>query len=308
VLLEIGIVERKEPLCKDVLVMAALIPVLAIPYRLSDPTYALFHSEFTRTLAAPLFLSVWSACGFFAYAWFRGVRQAEGGIVAMLLLGCLIGPETTTLGKLTPPQFLPLAILTGMQFGIALKRKSSLHCFGGVLGSAGLLALGLTQPDAVHWLRTVPLHLILLGAIVIGQCFRDRTARFLNRSGAMLLPPLSFATALYWQSAGIPEMSLLVYLLAMTVLPLGVWYFTRDRWYFASGIANVAAGSGGFSWMSYRFLKYEVGANIIEPLLYGAAFFLIAILISAHKAGAFRGMFAKKGDAPSNGPEIVVRE
>ena len=100
VVLEIGIVERNESIRKNVLILAALTPVLAIPFRLYDPTYTQFHAEFSRTLAAPLFLSVLGpSCLFFVYAWLRGVREAEAGIVVMLLLSSVVGPGTTTLGK-----------------------------------------------------------------------------------------------------------------------------------------------------------------------------------------------------------------
>ena len=81
--------------------------------------------------------------------------------------------------------------------------------------------------------------------------------------------------------------------------PLVFWF---------TGIANVVAGSGGLSWMGYRLIKYEVGANIVEPLLYGTAFFLIAVLISAHKAGAFRGLFKEKQGAAPNDSSIVAGE
>jgi hypothetical protein len=70
----------------------------------------------------------------------------------------------------------------------------------------------------------------------------------------------------------------------------------------------VAGGSGGLSWMGYRYVKYQVGTEIIQPLLYGIAFFLIAALISAHKAGAFDGLFKKRNGSPPDDEALVARE
>jgi len=308
VLLEISLVEGKESLRKDALVLAGLIPVLAIPFRMSDPIYAGFHAEFTRTLAAPLFLCVWAVCGFFVYAWLRGIRQAEAGVVVMLLAASFIGPATTHLGNLTEPDWMPLAALALLQLALAIRRKSSLRFFGGILVASLLIVPALAEPGQKLLRYPVPVHVTLLGGIACGLFFADKAAKYFKQAAAIALPATSLASAWYWHSGGVAEGWLVLYLVVMTCLPLGLWYFTRDRWYFGAGIANVAGGSGGLSWMGYRFVKFQVGANILQPLLYGIAFFLIAVLISAHKAGAFAGLFKKRNGSPPDDEALVARE
>jgi hypothetical protein len=107
--------------------------------------------------------------------------------------------------------------------------------------------------------------------------------------GAVALPPTCVVTALSMQTVGVAESVMLGYLIGMTGLALVHWYFTSDRWYLAAGLLNVAGGSGGVSWMAFRQLRHQMGADVIQPLLYGTACFLLAALISAHKAGAFNG-------------------
>lgn len=308
VLLEISLVEGKESLRKDVLVMAGLIPVLAIPFRLSDPIYASFHAEFTQTLAAPLFLSVWAVCGFFVYAWIRGVKQAEAGVFVALLAGSFVGPTSIHLGTLTTPNWIPLTVLCVLQFTLALQRRSSVRFFAGVAIASALIVPLFGAPDQSLIRYALPLHVTLLGAIACGLFFSDKAATYFKQMGAISLPLLSVSTAWQCQSSGVPEGWLVLYLVIMTCLPLGLWYFTRDRWYFGAGLANVAGGSGGLSWMGYRFVKYQIGADIIQPLLYGIAFFLIAVLISAHKAGAFERLFKKRNGSPPDDEALVARE
>mgnify|MGYP002811120780 FL=1 len=91
------------------------------------------------------------------------------------------------------------------------------------------------------------------------------------------------------QTVGVAESAMLAYLVGMTGLALVHWFFTSDRWYLAAGLLNVAGGSGGISWMAFRQLRDQMGAEVIQPLLCGTACFLLAALISAHKAGAFNG-------------------
>jgi hypothetical protein len=241
-----------------------------------------------------LFLSVCGACGFFAYAWLRGERRAEAGVIAMLLVGSVVGPTTTHLRQLTEPNGFPLAALCVLQMVLAWRRGSSLRFFSAMLAAAVVMGLVLSAPDQRPIRYVLPVHLVLLGAAVCGLYFTDRAATFFRRLSAVSFPPLSVFTLWSWQSSGIGVGLLLAYLVTMTGLPLGLWYVTRDRWFLGAGATNLAGGSFGLIGLGFRTLKLQYGARIVIPLSYGVAFFLIAILISAHKAGAFRGMFRRR--------------
>ncbi|MBD3672939.1 MAG: hypothetical protein HUJ26_05375 [Planctomycetaceae bacterium] len=309
-LLEIALVEKKPGLLKRVMVLVGLLPVMAIPFRMNDPIYALFHARFTQTFGAPLCLTVYAVGAFYVYAWMRGIKQAEWGLSFALLLGCLIGPETTTLSRIDEVNWMPLAMLGALQTVQTIRLRSSLRGIAAtVLMTCVLVILTHRSLDA-HLVQTIPPHLILLGIMFCGFVFQDRAAYFFRKLAAISLPILAVATAWTCQSAGVAEGWLALYLVGMTTVPLGIWYVLRDRWYLASAMINVAGGSGGMSWMGYRFVRSEFGARIIEPLLYGTAFFLIAVMISAHKAGAFDRLFPKRnhnghGPPPEEGPLIA---
>jgi hypothetical protein len=302
-LLEIGIVEGRRRLCTGVAAAAGLLLILALPLRGFDPTFAEFQSTFVSTLASPLFLTVWCLLAFYLYTWWRGVRVAEVGVVAMLLLATIVGPRTLGLSTWTPPVLWPLVALAVMQLLLAVHRRRSAHAFATALCITAVLTGMMWRPELLMYRRVVPYHLLLLATIGIGVTFRDRFAGLLSALGAVALPLTCVVTALSLQTAGVAESVILVYLISMTCLALTHWYFTCDRWYLAAGLLNVAGGSGGVSWMAFRQMRHQMGADVIQPLLYGTACFLLAALISAHKAGAFNGFLFGTTNRKLNDPD-----
>ncbi|MBT4864963.1 MAG: hypothetical protein HON53_07595 [Planctomycetaceae bacterium] len=302
-LLEIGIIEDKRGLRTGVMAAAGLLLLLALPLRGFDPTFAEFQTTFVRALASPLFLSLMGLLAFYLYAWLRGIRVAEAGVVATLLLAIVVGPKTLGISTLTAPVFWPLAALAAMQLVLAIGRRRSVHAFVSALCATAVFTALMWQPELLMYRRVVPYHLLLLATIGIGVIFSDRFSGTLSSLGAVALPPTCVVTALSMQTVGVAESAMLVYLIGMTGLALVHWYFTSDRWYLAAGLLNVAGGSGGISWMAFRQFRDQVGAEVIQPLLYGTACFLLAALISAHKAGAFNGFLFGTKSRNLNDPD-----
>lgn len=305
-LLEIGVVEEKPGLRTGVVFAAALLPLLALPMRRDDPTFAAFLSEFTVTLASPVFLTVVAVLLLCLYAWWRGAvaridnpgytTSCETGATSMLLLLTIIGPKTLGAESLTAPQLWPLAVLAALQLLVAIRHRSSARLFACFVC---VIAAAMVTPWPAEWQlmrQLFPTHALLAAMASAGLLFRDRFARVLSVAAAVVLPPLCLLTARILQDAVISEAIIAAYFAGMTALAMGHWYFTRDRWYLAAGLLAVACGSGGVSWRAFQELSRRFGADVVQPLLYGIAFFLIAALISAHKAGAFNGVIAKRSE------------
>ena len=293
VLLEIGIVERLPRLKNGVTLAAVLLLPIGLPFRTSDPTYSEFLTTFSSTLASPAFLTVLCVLWFYLYAWWRGVRAAEGGVIAMLLVASVVDPATLGMSSLTAPQLWPLAMLCALQVAIAVRHRSSTRCFGAAITIAAAVALLLSRAELALQLRVIPVHVLLLAAIGIGLIFRDGIARVLSVLGAIALPAVSLATVLWLQRAGVGEAVMAGYVAGMTGLAVAYWYYTKNRWYLAAGLLLVTSGSAGVSWTAFQELNRRIGRDVVYPLMYGTACFLIAALISAHKAGVFNGMFFK---------------
>ncbi|MGZ0169260.1 MAG: hypothetical protein ACKVHE_06875 [Planctomycetales bacterium] len=57
-------------------------------------TYSRFAHEFVETAGSPVFIALMGLLVFYGYAWVRGLRLAETGFVAMLLLAVFVGPDS----------------------------------------------------------------------------------------------------------------------------------------------------------------------------------------------------------------------
>lgn len=302
-LLEIGIVDRNLRLQQVATYGAGLLLLMALPLRSFDPTFVDFQRTFIATLGSPLYLTLLALLGFYAYAWTRGVRAAEGCVVAMLLLATVVGPETTGLTTLTSPIIWPLAMLAAMQLLLAIRRRHSAHGFAVAVCASAVLTILLWRPEWLMYRRVVPFHVLLLAAIGCGWIFSDRFARFLSTAGAIALPATCLVTAVSLQTFGAPEPVLLCYFSIMTGLAIMHWYVTRDRWYLAAGLLNAVGGSSGVFWVAFRQLQHQYGSDVIQPLLYGLACFLLAALISAHKAGVWNRLRYRTVEGPMNDVE-----
>ena len=151
-----------------------------------------------------------------------------------------------------------------------------------------------------HSRRVVPFHILLFAAIGVGWAFSDRFASILAKAGAIAIPPACLLTAVSFQTAGVPEPVMVMYVIAMTGLAVLHWYVTSDRWYLAAGLFNIVGGSSGASWIAWRQLKHQYGSDVVQPLVYGFACFLLAALISAHKAGAWDRLRYRTVEDPLN--------
>jgi hypothetical protein len=221
----------------------------------------------------------------------------------MLLLATVVGPRTTGFTTLTSPIIWPLAMLAVMQLLLAIRRRHSAHGFAVAVSVSAALTILLWRPEWLMYRRVMPFHVLLVAAIGCGWAFSDRFARFLSAAGAIALPVTCLVTAVSLQTFGASEPVLLSYFVAMTGLAIVHWSVTRNRWYLAAGLLNAVGGSGGVSWMAFRQLKHQLGADVIQPLLYGLACFLLAALISAHKAGAWSRFRYQTVEDPLNDVE-----
>lgn len=196
-LLEIGIVEGKQNLRMGVMAAAGLLLLLALPLRGFDPTFAEFQTTFVRALASPLFLALLGLLAFYLYAWLRGIRVAEAGVVTTLLLATVVGSKTLGMSSLTLPVLWPLAALAAMQLVLSIGRRRSIHAFVSALCATAVLTALMWQPELLMY-RRVAAHLCGDGVVdADGRRCRVGDARLPrrhDRAGARALvlhkPPL----------------------------------------------------------------------------------------------------------------------
>jgi hypothetical protein len=286
VLLELAIVHRSAALRR--LVMAGGFGLLWLAKGTGDGNPV--SRELLDTLMAhagsPLFLTMCGLIGFYAYAWMRGVKFGEWGCLAMLMLAVFVKPTSLRIGDWQEPQLWALRTVGLLEFFIALVRTDSKRCFLGVAVCIMALALSpdIPRSGGMQWI--IPYHLLLIVTLIIGLSFNDRFAKFLRKTGAVLLP-LSCLLAL-----GTPKPEPIhfdvqfLYMGSLTLAAIAYWWFSAERWaLFGAGVSLGGMLFSG-SLRMWEVLLASVGPKALYPLAAGVGCFLLAVLISALKGGA----------------------
>lgn len=189
--------------------------------------------------------------------------------------------------------FLLAALVLLLEIGI-VENKPRLR--NGVLIAAAflpLLAIPLRTADPVHatflaeFMATLgsPIYLTILGLLAfyfVAWCRGLRwaevgvTAMLLSLTvvGPLTLGEATLTAPQWWP------------VLTLAGLQLIVAYLRRNR---LRAAIVAACGIGAGVWFAFDHASRRIGPEVLQPLLYGIAFFLIAALISAHKSGAFNG-------------------
>lgn len=283
-LLETGIVERHRFLERLALTVAPALLVFAVPQSAGVTPYRDFLADFVRTAGSPLCLTMFGLLAFYVYAWRRGAAAAELGVTAMLALACFVGLDTVDGRTLTPAAPWPLAALAAMQLFAAATRRSPARWFAAAVCGAG--ALSAAGPGSIlsAYGGAIPLHLVLLAALLIGIFGRDAFALVLRKTCAIVLPLLGMATIVAPAFANIPDAARLAYMLVITAATCAAWFVLRDPWYLAAFGANVLSTGGTMMWILHDLWGRSVAARGFLPLTWGLVCFVIAVLISVLKA------------------------
>ena len=96
VLLEMARVEKIVWLQNRILLLAPLLLLLSDPWRVPWfrlPAYQSFTIDFSQQVASPVFLTLTGLALMYGWAWFKGMRYAEAGFCAMVLLAGYTDPR-----------------------------------------------------------------------------------------------------------------------------------------------------------------------------------------------------------------------
>ncbi|NQV24016.1 MAG: hypothetical protein HQ518_06570 [Rhodopirellula sp.] len=292
VLLEIGLVERIKQLQQGTILAAPLLLLIAYPW--FGPwtryyTYTRFASEFVETAGSPVFLALMGLLTFYGYAWVRGLRRAETGFVAMLLLAVFVDPNSFGYRTFAPSvqdaQAWPLITLGILEIGLSIARRNSRQALVGALSLS--LAVGLLVADTklAGFKASVTFHLVLASTLIISTVFRDDFARRLQFVAAGAIGAASGIAILDGQRFGLPVESVGGYVGGMTVLAFAYGLQLRAWPFMAVGILNCAGGLASIGLWIVRFIRDLTIPDGVKPLLWAMGCFSLAVLISTLKGG-----------------------
>lgn len=304
-LLEIGITERRIGLQNFSMIAAPCLLSLAHPeivpwYRL--PSYSAFVGQLTSSAASPVYLTLMCLAGFFGWAWFRGLRRAEAGMIAMLVLLAVV-PQRAMAdyifdGEFTRAQIWPLVILAVLELIVGLSRRSSRAILTGltaILILSGQLSRGVvTHP----WQPLIMLHLVLVVVVVSGCMLHDQFATFLRSFGPWHLSLTMLTGTVMLLKEHVNPASVAGYCLVMTTFAFFLSRVLQSRGYLIVTLLHTCVGSVlGTIWglVAFFLMRLPDGA---KPVMLAAASFVFAVLISMLKSGLaerLRSLWAARG-------------
>lgn len=267
---------------------AQAIPVLGLLLCLGAAPHGRVQTDFLQTYTPaagpPLLLGAVLSIAFYAYAWKRGARWAEVGVVVSLLALSVTGPRTLGPGTLVAPGALPLIGVALLEGWRAVRYRSSARALAGTMALilAGVVAFRGTWFTAYS--GAIPVHLAALGALAIGALFRDRLAGILEDAGAFQLCALFGVALIAGSATGVPARTMILYAAAMLTTQFGYGWLMRNRFY-AIGFLTTLAGTALY--VAGQLVVTLTRGGVPEGtghVIGGAAFFLVALIISCVKA------------------------
>jgi hypothetical protein len=296
--LEAGLVERKHAMQNAVVGLAPGLLLLAIPGGGGSDPYREFLATFLSAIGSPVYTALLGLLVFYAYAWWRGTRIAEWGLVGALLAACVIGRQTTDFATLSSGAWWPLVVLALAQLCLGLSRRSSARSFGGALAAIAAASLAFRGTQFFANFGATPVHLVLLAVLLVGFAFSDRFALILRKIGAVTLLSFGLVAAFLPQAAAVSAVMRIAYLALLSAIAFVCWVPAADRWYLVAGSLNAASLSlTGISSLQQPWAR-TVGTRGFQPLLWGLVCFVLAVWISARK-----GVLSKKIHAGFGSPD-----
>ena len=303
-LLEAGVASRSRVAVNVALVAPLVLALFALRDGSSSPVAEQFRSELTAAYGSPLFWTILAAVAYYGVA---ALRQIPGGLamlVATSAVYVVVGPGTEDLTTLAAPSALALTPLLGIAAWRGWRQPSAAHQFLLAIVTITIATLVLKETPFTAYGLAIPLHLVWLAAVIVSARFAGSVARALRYASAAALG-LAGIFALAGREPLFPEISQLArltYLAAAIFAAALVWSTTHRRIYLTVGIINLLLLVLACSVQMYEILHWRVEG--LKPLLWGVAFFVLAVVISFAKGGVWQSLSAWAARlGPARGPD-----
>jgi len=262
----------------------------AFPGFAEDEKEAAFLHMLVSTIGSPAQIAVAGSLLFYAWAWLRRVRAAEGFLILLGLGAAFVGPDTFTLDSLSRPQPLPPACVALALLTLAIRQRSSWRAIAsGAIVLGGLRFAGLGMLDE-HALRFWQWHAPILGLMTLSTLFQDDLARMLRELSWRSAPVLAGVAALVypWVLPGVTPAVLAGYLVMILLVSISLWQRQKEvgplTATLATGAANVLSALG----LLYQLLQYSLLAGGLPFLAGGLLVVVVAVTISLLKMGLWQ--------------------
>lgn len=289
-LVEYGIANRKQWVQSAALAGPVLFFLMIIPVFHRPRPYYIFIEALLGKNGNPLVFSATAALLFYAYALVRRIKYTEISLAAVLVLMTIGESELGISRTFYIPEWVPVAVTVVSLLTVALLHRNALSNFLVMVGVVCILTLQFDHTFFTAYHGAVPVNLLLLGTMVIMNCYANEFTNFLRGLAAVALPVFCCITLCNYQN--IPwyfSSSYVVYLMTLCAVQAGVF---NDRKYLISAAANILIL---FIFGAHITLKILGKTQIkgLKPVFWGILIFIIAFIVSMFKGGVPQRIFEK---------------
>jgi hypothetical protein len=230
--------------------VAMLLPLTIVPLALAGVgeihVDAHFVPHLCSTLGSPLQLAGWALVLFYAIAWLREVRRAEGGVVAALALCGFASRDSFNLDTLAPPQMIPLWMIALLLVSAGLVQEKKWKSIAGGLLAVMLLSYRHEDVAAEFLLLHNGFYVwhaaILLG-LLLGLLSNERWARVVKDMAFIAVPLAAWIAGVTYGIffPDVPPPLGLLYILGLSSLAWGFWHERQQAIDLAAALATTFA-------------------------------------------------------------------
>ena len=175
VILEIAVVQRNVALQNAVLLFSPLLLILANPWVApwhQLPTYSSFAVYVTDTIGSPVFLTLMVLLAMSAWAIWRGVKNGQVLLNALLLLAIFVGPtafrSSTSSVIHNATEWWPLALFSLIQCVAGWRSSNPWKTCAGLAAAAflPLILLKNSGSESSEWRMFITVHLLLIPPMI----------------------------------------------------------------------------------------------------------------------------------------------
>ena len=289
-LIEYGIANRKQWVQSAALAGPVLFFLMVIPIFHRPRPYYIFLEAVLGKNGNPLIFGAAAALIFYVYALIRRIKYTEISLAAVLLL-MTIGEAELGIGRtFYIPEWVPAAVTVLSLLTVALLHRNALSNFLVLAGTVIILTLEFDNTFFVAFRGAIPVNMLLLGTMVIMNCYSNEFTRFLRGLIALAIPVFCAITLCNHQS--VPWYFSTAYIAFLIVLCSIQARVFNDRKYIISAAANILILLIFGSHIALQALgKLQIKG--LKTVFWGILIFIIAFVVSMFKGGVPQRVFGR---------------
>ena len=206
----------------------------------------------------------------------------------------ICGRYTYNPHTISGPHSLPILIVGLALTALSLRRRHAVLCLLGLWCVAGSLWIAFHDTQFAAYRGAIPIHLLLACVLLVGAAFRDKIGRAIQTFGAAVL--LGFALFVVFcppqRLGNPPQAAVALYPLLMAIIAVVYGLAVKNPWYYAAMLGSLLGWAAAPGWK--LFSRAQGSLPGLHYIAWGAAFFLLALLVSLIKMGALQRFFAAR--------------